>query len=116
MKTPRLTRRLLTTLFAALIGLMSLASLTAIASTIGGARSSDESAKSLSEAIQSVSEEYDCFTFSRDGWSVDAPDPLISVADGGLGNNPSELKYWDEQPQHDSHGSRFRTGVSKGDL
>ena len=115
-KTPRLTRRLLTTLFAALIGLMSLASLTAIASNIGGARSSDESAKSLSEAIQSVSEEYDCFTFSRDGWSVDAPDPLISVADGGLGNNPSELKYWDEQPQradiNDSCGEITELGQS----
>ena len=102
MNARKSTRRLLPTLFAALFVLMSLAAVTAIASTIGTARSNssnDESIASLGEAIESVSAEYECFQFSQDGWSVDAPDPLIAVADGGLGNNPTDLKYWNDQPQ-----------------
>ena len=102
MKATRLTRRFAPTLFAAMVGLMSLASLTALASTNWSApsnSSNDDSIASLEEAIGSVSTEYECFTFSQEGWSVEAPDPLITVADGGLGNNPTNLKYWNDQPQ-----------------
>ena len=112
MPAPKLTQRLPPALFAALVGLMSFASLTALASTIGSARSSnDESIVSFSDAIESTPKEFECFIFAQGGWSADAPDLLLSVADANLGYSPIELKYWDDQPERrEIHRSCYESG------
>ena len=112
MPAPKLTQRLPPALFAALVGLMSFASLTALASTIGSARSSnDESIVSFSDAIESTPTEFECFIFAQGGWSADAPDLLLSVADANLGYSPIELKYWDDQPERSEiHKSCYESG------
>ena len=112
MPAPKLTRRLLPTLVAALVGLMSFASLTALASTIGGTRSANnESIVSFSDAIESTPTEFECFIFTQGGWSADAPDPLLSVADANLGYSPTELKYRDDQPERrEIHRSCYESG------